>query len=156
MSPGKENDDSGIIVLLDWSLLLVLHQSPHQSYGVCWVVVLFRWGVSTVPWIMCWSTTGFVVGTLTPWLEWEISPESVFTNVWHSRKSFKSRVICRDLPQPLWEVSTLKTPLVGIQTHRDSTDVLRHIIKNVSSRLVCTIQSPVMSRIWNFFSTPET
>ncbi len=27
----------------------------------------------------------------------------------------------------------------SIQTHRDSADVLRHIIKNVSSRLVCTI-----------------
>jgi hypothetical protein len=31
----------------------------------------------------------------------------------------------------------------SIQTNRDSADVLRHIIKNVSSRLVGTIQSPV-------------
>jgi hypothetical protein len=30
----------------------------------------------------------------------------------------------------------------SIQTNRDSADVLRHIIKNVSSRLVGTIQSP--------------
>ncbi len=29
----------------------------------------------------------------------------------------------------------------SIQTNRDSADVLRHIIKNVSSRLVDTIQS---------------
>jgi hypothetical protein len=31
----------------------------------------------------------------------------------------------------------------SIQTIRDNADVLRHIIKNVSSRLVGSIQSPV-------------
>jgi hypothetical protein len=40
----------------------------------------------------------------------------------------------------------------SIQTNRDSADVLRHIIKNVSSRLVGTIQSPAGVTKWeNFF-----
>ncbi len=40
----------------------------------------------------------------------------------------------------------------SIQTNRDSADVLRHIIKNVLSRLVGTIQSPTAVTKWeNFF-----
>jgi hypothetical protein len=40
----------------------------------------------------------------------------------------------------------------SIQTIRDSADVLRHIIQNVSSRLVGTIQSPAAVTKWeNFF-----
>jgi hypothetical protein len=36
----------------------------------------------------------------------------------------------------------------SIQTHRDSVDVLRHILKNVSSRLVYTIKSPAPVTDW--------
>ncbi len=39
----------------------------------------------------------------------------------------------------------------SIQTNRDSADVLRHIIKNVSSRLVGTIQSPTAVTKWENF-----
>jgi hypothetical protein len=44
----------------------------------------------------------------------------------------------------------------SIQTIRDSVDVLRHIIQNVSSRLVGTSQSPAVVTKWeNFFFPPK-
>ncbi len=44
----------------------------------------------------------------------------------------------------------------SIQTNRDSADVLRHIIKNVSSRLVGTIQSPAaVTNGKTFFFLPK-
>jgi hypothetical protein len=41
----------------------------------------------------------------------------------------------------------------SIQTHRDNADVLRHIIKNVSSRLVGIIQSHAPVTNWELFSS---
>ena len=44
----------------------------------------------------------------------------------------------------------------SIQTIRDNADVLRHIIKNVSSRLVGIIESPSPVTKWElFFSSPK-
>ena len=44
----------------------------------------------------------------------------------------------------------------SIQTIRDNADVLRHIIKNVSSRLVGIIHSPALVTKWElFFPSPK-
>jgi hypothetical protein len=43
----------------------------------------------------------------------------------------------------------------SIQTIRDNVDVLRHIIENVSSRLVNIIQSPEPVTKWELFFPPQ-
>jgi hypothetical protein len=53
--------------------------------------------------------------------------------------------LCRWITVPMANPTVTVIQHLGkksIQTNRDSADVLRHIIKNVSSRLVGTIQSP--------------
>ena len=57
-----------------------------------------------------------------------------------------------NLTEAKWHVMVIRQ--LGkncIQTHRDNADVLRHIIKNVSSRLVGIIQSPAPVTNWELF-----